>query len=145
MPRFTGCDHEAGLVRVRQIIKTAKTAPVSSGEWQIWDNFGATTPIERVVASTRGNAEVAQPVKERNMAVDQMLQHGSVFCAPAPLAHIGAVALDEQSESIVECAPERLAAVRIRSARNVAPGRMVVHQRNQCRHGEWAFLPHGKS
>ena len=48
MTRFASRDHEAGFVRVRQIIKTAKTAPMSSGEWQIWDNLGAAATIERV-------------------------------------------------------------------------------------------------
>ena len=73
MARFAGRDHEAGFVRVRQIIKSAKTATMGSGEWQIRDNLGAAAPIERVEAAARGNAKVAQPVKERDMAVDLML------------------------------------------------------------------------
>ena len=73
MTRFAGRDHEAGFVRVRQIIKTAKTAPMGSGERQIRDIPGAATPIERVEAAARGNAKVAQPVKKRDMAVDLML------------------------------------------------------------------------
>ena len=77
------------------------------------------------------------------MAVDLMLQQRSVLRAPAPTAHIGAIALDEQGESVVERAPERLAAVRIGSAGKVAPGRMVAHQRYQGRRGERAFLPIG--
>src|ERR1700733_12520283 len=129
MARFAGRDHEARFVRVRQIIKTAKTAPLGAGEWQIRENLEAAAPIEGVEAAARGNAEVAQPVKERDMAVDLVLQHRFVLRAPPPLPHIGAVTLDEQGESVVERKPERLTAVRIRGAGKVAPGGVVAHQR----------------
>ena len=48
--RFAGRDHKAGFVRVGQIVKSAKTAPMGSGKWQIRDNLGAATSIKRVEA-----------------------------------------------------------------------------------------------
>src|ERR1700733_3297736 len=145
MARFAGCDHEARFVRVCQIIKTAKTAPLGAGEWQIRENFEAAAPIEGVEAAARGNAEVAQTVKERDMAVDLMLQHRSVLRPPAPMAHIGAVALNKQGQSVVEGAPERFAAIRIGSAWKVAPEWMVAHQRDEGCRGERALLFHRQS
>ena len=51
------------------------------------------------------------------MAVDLVLEQAHVLGAPAPLAHVRAVALDEQREALVERAPERLAAVGVRLVR----------------------------
>src|SRR6185312_16718581 len=99
----------------------------------------------RVEAAARGDAEVAQPVKKRDVAVDLMPEQRLVLRAPAPLAHIGAVALDEQGEPVVERSPERLAAAEIGSARRIAPRGMVAHQRHEGCRRERTLLLHRRT
>src|SRR5579872_6991681 len=112
MAGLAGRDHEAGLLRVRKIVEATKTAAYGAGERHVGRRVGTAAAVERVEAAARRNAEVAQPVQERDMGIDLVLEQRFVLRAPAPLGHIGAVALDQQGQSIIERPPERFAAVR---------------------------------
>ena len=70
------------------------------------------------------------------MAINLVREQRLVFGAPAPPAHVGAVTGDEESEPVVERSPKRAAAIRVRFAGCVAPGRVIAHERNERCGGE---------
>ena len=70
------------------------------------------------------------------MAEDLVLDERDVFGAPAPLAHVGAVAFDQELKAVVEGARQDAPAVGIGFVLGlwlIAPSRMFVDQRQQRR------------
>ena len=129
MAGLAGRDHEARPLRVGQIIEAAKAWAVRAGERLVGRRFEPATAVEGVKAAAGWRAEIAEPVEQRHVAEDLVLQQRLVFRAPAPLAHVRAVALDEQREALVKRPPERLTAIRVGFARR---DRSFIKQKTAC-------------
>ena len=67
---FAGRDHEPGFAGILEIVKAAKPAADRAGERQVRRSAGAAAAIEGVEPAARGEAEIAQAVKQRNMGID---------------------------------------------------------------------------
>ena len=99
---FAGGDDEARAVGIGEIVDAAKSAADCPGERPVGGGVGPAAAIERVVAAARRHGEVADPVEQRYVAVDAVLQQRDVLVPPFPLAHVGAVALNQQRQPFVE-------------------------------------------
>ena len=69
---FAGRDHEPGFAGILEIVKSAKPAADRAGEREVRRSARAAAAIEGVEPAARGEAEIAQAVKQRNMGIDLM-------------------------------------------------------------------------
>ena len=99
---FAGGDDEARFVGIGEIVDRAIAAAVGARVRLVGGRVEAAAAVERVEAAARGHAQVADPVEQRDVAVDLVLQQRDMLVAPAPLAHVGAVALHQLGEPLVE-------------------------------------------
>src|SRR5262249_26209382 len=100
VPGLAGCNHEAGFRRVGQVVEAAKAAPAEACEGLLGGGVEPATAVEGVETAAGGDAQIREPVEQRNLAEDAMLELRPVLVPPAPLVDIRPVPLREKSECV---------------------------------------------